>query len=258
VATVTDSTPWIHALRTSHDTLAGLVGGLDGDGLRQQSYAKEWTIADVLSHLGSGAEISQLSLTAGLTGGQPPSAGDFQPVWDKWNARTPEEQAAQSVVVNEALVSRVESLTAAERERFSVSMFGAMTLDFPGYLAMRLGEHALHTWDIAVTLDPARRLAPDAVALLVDTLPGMSGFLGKRAPAPVKIAVTTSGPERALILDTGGVSIAPAGGGDGATASLALSAEAFVRLIAGRVDGPEGITASGVTLPELQAVFPGF
>jgi hypothetical protein len=70
-----------------------------------------------------------------------------------------------------------------------------------GVLGLRLSEHAMHTWDIAVTLDPAARVAPDAVGLLVDRLPLPAGFLGKQAIAPVAVAVTTAGPRRAFTLD---------------------------------------------------------
>jgi hypothetical protein len=48
-------------------------------------------------------------------------------------------------------------------------MFG-MDLDTAGLARMRLGEHAIHTWDIAVALDPAATVAPDAVSLLIDAL----------------------------------------------------------------------------------------
>src|ERR1700677_4105515 len=106
---VTDAEPWISALRASHDRLSALVAGLDADGLRAQSYDTDWTIADVLSHLGSGAEIFLLSLEAGVGGGEPPTMAEFQPIWDTWNARSPQEQAELSVAVNEALVSRLES-----------------------------------------------------------------------------------------------------------------------------------------------------
>ena len=41
-------------------------------------------------------------------------------------------------------------------------------------------------------------------------------------------------------------------------ASLTLPAEAFVRLIYGRLDDEAEVTASGVTLTELRTVFPGF
>ena len=258
MANVTDATSWVRAVRASHDRLAGLVAGLDADGLRAQSYDTEWSVADVLSHLGSGAEIFSLYLDAGVTGGDPPAPEDFKPIWETWNARSPEDQAAQSVAVNEALVARAESLTPEQRAAFRVTMFGRMSTDLAGVLGMRLSEHALHTWDIAVVLDPAAKVAPDAVDLLVDRLPMMVGFMGRQAPAPVAVAVTTTSPERAFTLDTGGVTLAPAGAGNTPTASLALPAEAFLRLVYGRLDDKAELQASGVTLPELKSVFPGF
>jgi uncharacterized protein (TIGR03083 family) len=248
----------VRAVRTSHDRLAGLVAGLDGDALRTQSYDTEWTVADVLSHLGSGAEISSLYIEAGATGGEPPAMDQFKLIWDTWNARSPEEQAAQSVIANEAFVSRVESLTPEERAAFHVLMFGRVPVDLAGALGMRLSEHALHSWDVAVTFDPAAKVAPDAVDLLIDRLPLMTGFLGKQAPAPVGVAVTTTAPDRAFTLDTGGVTLAPAVAGDAPAASLALPAEAFIRLVYGRLDSEDGLKASGVTLSELKSVFPGF
>ena len=57
---MTDPTPYLRALRASHDRLAGIAGSLDSDDLRKRSCATEWSIADVLSHLGSGAEIFEL------------------------------------------------------------------------------------------------------------------------------------------------------------------------------------------------------
>jgi len=248
----------VRAVRASHDRLAALVAGLDGGALRTQSYDTEWSVADVLSHLGSGAEISALYIEAGVTGGEPPALDQFKPIWDTWNARSPEEQAAQSVIANEAYVSRVESLTPEERAAFHVTMFGRMPVDLAGALGMRLSEHALHTWDVAVTFDPTAKVAPDAVDLLIDRLSLMTGFLGKQAPAPVGVAVTTTAPDRSFTLDTGGVTLTPAGADDAPTASLALPAEAFIRLVYGRLDNQDDLKASGVTLSELKSVFPGF
>ena len=259
MANETDATPWVQAIRASHDRLAGIVAGLDGDALRAQSYDTEWSVADVLSHLGSGAEIFSLYVDAGVTGGDPPAPDDFKPIWEAWNARSPEEQAARSVAANEALVTRIESLTPQQREGFHVVMFGRMPVDLAGVLGLRLSEHAVHAWDVAVTLDPAAKVAPDAVDLLVDRLPMLAGFLGKQAPAPVAVAVTTTaGPQRAFTLDTGGVTLAPAGEDDATAAALALPAEALLRLVYGRLDDEQDVQASGVTLTELKSVFPGF
>jgi uncharacterized protein (TIGR03083 family) len=257
VTNVTDATPWVRAVRSSHDRLAGLVAGLDGDGLRARSYDTEWSIADVLSHLGSGAEINSLYVAAGADGSEPPSREAFPGIWDTWNARSPEEQAARSIEANEALVARIEALTPEQRAAFQVAMFGPVPMDLAGFLGMRLSEHALHTWDVAVALDPAARIAPDAVDLLIDVAPRLAGFIGKKASAPAAIAVTVTCPERAFTLDTGGVSVLPAGA-DATTASLTLPAEAFIRLLAGRLDDATELEASGVALSDLKSVFPGF
>ena len=61
-----EPSPWISALRHSHNSLRANVEPLGADRLRQGSYCSEWSIAQVLSHLGSGAEIFSLFLEAGL------------------------------------------------------------------------------------------------------------------------------------------------------------------------------------------------
>ena len=259
--TVTDPMPWLHALRGSHDRLAGIVATLDSAGLRQQSYANEWSIADVLSHLGSGAEIFELYVNAGL-GGEAPGQEDNQRIWDKWNARAPEEQASQSVAANEALVSRVESLTPDQLTAFRVAMFGGMIMDAAGLLRMRLSEHAVHSWDVAVAVDPAARVSQDAVELLIGGLPQMMQWMGKKAADPAVVAVTTTDPDAVYTLDTGGVTLTPGSGEVPASAFAELPAEALLRLIYGRLGESAAATGqvrlTGVTLPALQAVFPGF
>jgi uncharacterized protein (TIGR03083 family) len=258
---MTDPTPWISAVRASHDRLAGIVGSLDSDDLRKQSYAREWSIADVLSHLGSGAEIFELAVNAGL-GGEPPAQEDNQRIWDAWNAKSPEEQAADSIAANESLVSRVESLTPDQLDAFRVTMFGGMVMDIAGLLRLRLGEHAVHTWDVAVAVDPAAHVSQDAVDLLVGGLPQLMQWVGKKAAEPAVIAVTTTSPDGSYTLDTGGVTLTPGTPETSPSASLELTSEALLRLVYGRAD--ESAVAAGelrmtsVTLPELQAVFPGF
>jgi len=258
---VTDPTPFIRALRASHERLTGIVGSLDSAGLRTQSYATEWTIADVLSHLGSGAEIFGLYVSAGL-GGEAPGPDVMKGIWDTWNARPPQEQAARSVAANEALVSRFESLTTDQLEAFRVPMFGGMIMDAAGVLRMRLSEHAVHSWDVAVAVDPAARVSQDAVELLIGGLPQMMQWMGQKADDPAVIAVIAVNPDGVYTLDTGGVTMAPGAPQTPASAVVELTSEALLRLVYGRVD--ESTVTSGelrtdnVTLPELQAVFPGF
>jgi len=58
----------IEALRAVHDDLVGRVGGYADADLTRPSGASEWTVAQVLSHLGSGAEIALAGYRAALDG----------------------------------------------------------------------------------------------------------------------------------------------------------------------------------------------
>jgi uncharacterized protein (TIGR03083 family) len=256
-----DFPTWLAAIRASHERMAGLAGGLSDEQIRMRSYADEWSVAQVASHLGSQAEIFDLFLTAGLTGADAPDGDVFVSIWDRWNALPPAEQVSRSVAANEAFVGRLTGLGAGERSSFALSMFGT-DLDLAGFAGLRLGEHALHTWDIAVALDPAATVSADAVDLLVDTLPATVGRAGTPVPGGIPVAVETTDPARsfAVALDPV-VAITPLPGEpDPGTPVLTLPAEAFLRLIAGRLDPdhtPAGVTGADA-LPRLRDAFPGF
>ena len=180
-----DFPTWLAALRRSHDRMTALVGGLTDEQAMLRSYADEWSLAQVASHLGSQAEIFGLFLTAGLTGADVPDGDTFVPIWDRWNALAPRSQVADSVSANERFVARLEHLEPEQQDAFALSLFGS-DVDIAGLTALRLGEHALHTWDIAVALDPAATVAPDAVELLIDLLPQRAAAAGSPSPAAVR------------------------------------------------------------------------
>jgi uncharacterized protein (TIGR03083 family) len=254
--------PWIGALRHSHDRLQAVVGPLDLGQLEQPAYPSKWSIAQVLSHLGSQAEIFGLFLAASLSGAEPPGREAFGPIWDTWNAKSPQAQATDALNADEATLEQFESLDADQRARMRLHLFG-MDLDVTGIARMRVGEHAIHTWDVAVALDPAATVAPDAVALLIDTLGQLVARAAKPDGVQRRVRVTTTDPDRTFILQTGeSVTLTPAAGGEGEEGlpGLRLPAEAFIRLAYGRLDPDHTppVEASGVDLDELRAIFPGF
>lgn len=264
VAVIADPGPWLAAVRRSHDRLGAQVRALDVSDLGRPSYCGEWSIAQVLSHLGSQAEIFSLFVDAGLAGSDAPSQDAFGPIWDAWNARPTEAQAADSLAANEALVARLEGLDPDALAVFRLDLFG-MDLDAAGLLRMRLSEHAVHAWDVAVALDPAARVAPDAVELLVDGLPELAQRVGKPAARPAVIAVATVDPSRRFTLTTGGVHLDPDGDepvGRQVDGSIELAAEVLLRLVYGRLQEADTDTvrvrAEGTGLGDLRAVFPGF
>ena len=124
--------PWISALRHSHDRLRASVEPLGPDQLTQRSYPSEWTIAQVLSHLGSQAEIFGLILAAGLAGQEPPGPEEFPPIWDTWNAKDPQAQATDALRADQATLERLESMDADERARLHLNLFG-MDIDTTGF-----------------------------------------------------------------------------------------------------------------------------
>ena len=257
---------WIAALRRSHDNLASLAEPMTPGQVRGQSYCRDWTSAQVLSHLGSGAEIALLMLPGALGEGPPASRDAFPPVWDVWNAKSPDDQAADAIASDEKHVARLEQLTDEELAAARMDFLG-MQLDATGIIRLRLGEHVLHTWDLAVMRDPAATVQADAVELLIDNVPQfLAPRLGKPLPEPFRVRITTTGPERDYLLSSGeSVSVVNWPGedaaGEQAVPHVVMPAEALLRLSYGRMDPehtPASVSGDPEVLDKLRAIFPGF
>ena len=146
------------ALESSVARLASLVQGLPPEQLKDQSYASQWSIADVLSHLGAGAVIMRRGIDAAASG-DAVEDGFNQLVWDEWNAKTPDAKASDALVADRALVDRLRATTDDERASFKFSL-GPMVLAYDRFVTLRLSEHVLHTWDIEVALHPDATCRP--------------------------------------------------------------------------------------------------
>jgi uncharacterized protein (TIGR03083 family) len=250
----------IAELRATHDRLAALVAGLSADQLTGPSGAEDWRLADVLSHLGSGAEIGRDSLL-GATGAEvdpPPN----QEVWDRWNSLPPAEQAAAFVESDEALVAAFEDLSPEQRESVEIDLgFLPQPVPLVTLAGMRLNEAALHGWDVEVGLDPEAGLSEASAALqarhLSETMSFLLGFVGKPdGVGPARVAMG----DHTVVIEAEGVRLEP--GTHGATATFDGPLEAGVRLLVGRLKPaftPAGVGVTGnVTLDELRTVFPGY
>jgi uncharacterized protein (TIGR03083 family) len=259
-----DARRYIAALRNSHERLAALLAAMGDNQVTGQSYCRDWTVAQVLSHLGSGAEIAMLMLEATLAG-EPLDRDAMGPIWDTWNAKTPQQQAADCLPADEAQIKRLEGLSDAELDGISADFFGRK-LDAAGLVRMRLSEHAVHTWDVAVALDDAAEVAPDAVELLMAQLPMIAGWTGKADGGPFRLRLRGTEPEADFLLEVADkVSLGawPGEGPAGATADgqIQLPAEALLRLVYGRLDPghtpPVEVSGDPGLLDRARAVFPG-
>ncbi len=250
----------IAELRATHDRLATLVGGLSADQLTAQSGAEDWTVADVLSHLGSGSEIGRYPVLAAAGLGE--EAPENQDVWDRWNALAPVDQAAAFVESDERLVSIYEALTPDQRESIHIDLgFMPQPLPLATVLGMRLNEVAMHGWDVEVGVDPAAALGEGSAPLLArhfsETMTFLLGFVGKPESAP---AARVALGDHTIVVDPEGVRLEA--GNEETTATFEGPLEAGIRLMAGRLKPdhtPAGVRVSGnVTLDELRKVFPGY
>jgi uncharacterized protein (TIGR03083 family) len=255
----------IAALRTGHDSLADLVSGFSEDDLARRSGAAEWDVSQVLSHLGSGAEITQAVLQAALDG-KPNSGGEFnQSVWGRWNAMTRRQRADGFRQANQAATRLYESLDTSTREELRVDLgFLPAPVDVATAARLRLSELALHSWDVRVAFDEHATLARDAVEQLLHK--GIDiGWVSKPERLDGRrlvIQVTTRDPESVFALrlhDRVTVDFDVPEQPDG---TLTLPAEAWLRLVAGRLAPrytPSGVATTGATdLDLLRRVFPGY
>src|SRR5258708_508678 len=106
--------------------------------VRAQSYCRDWSSAQVLSHIGSGAEISLLTLPGALGESEPVGREAFGPVWDKWNAMSPDQQAADALASDERHIQTLEALTDEQLAAIDMDFFGMMRLDAVGMVPVRL------------------------------------------------------------------------------------------------------------------------
>lgn len=246
-------------LRQSSDRLDPPVEALDEKAVGQPSYDSEWTIAQVLSHLGSGAEIFSKLLQAAVAGEEPPGHEELSAIWDAWNAKPAPAQAHDYVQANAALLQLAEGLDDETVESASLDLWGTKR-DVADLLGMRLNEHVLHSWDVLVALDPAAELLPEAVPSILDRLGELVGRAGKPGDRRVVVGIHTTQPEQELLLRVGDGKVTLGLADEEAGARLELPAAAFVRLVYGRLDAehtPAGVVADGVDLDDLRAVFPG-
>jgi uncharacterized protein (TIGR03083 family) len=253
----------LEALHSSHLHLVAALNEVDDEHVSDPSYDDDWTIAQVASHLGSGADIFSLVLDAGLREQPAPGLDQFKPVWEIWNAKTAVQQSRDAVQADAAFVDRLGRLTTDDWERWHLDFLGAEKT-LPELLRMRLAEHAVHTWDIDVVLDPAATLPHEATSLIIVDLPRLVERVAKGAREPVAVHVLTSQPDHEFVLafTTDTARLIPGPPTSAPTATLRLTADAFVRLIYGRLDSDHtaagSVQADGVTLDTLRAAFPGF
>ncbi|MBA2952635.1 maleylpyruvate isomerase family mycothiol-dependent enzyme [Nocardioides sp. MAH-18] len=249
----------IAALRHEHDVLVALLPNLPDEALDAPSGASEWTVAQALSHLGSGAEITRKPIARAA--GESVDEEDDQSVWARWDSSSPVDQAAGFVRHDTAYLETVEALSPEQRQSLTVDLgFLPEPAPLEVALGMRLNEVANHAWDVRAGLDPAAEVTEQSAEVLAELFRGplafLLGFSAKpgEVSEPVRLAVPGGG----VVIDDG---VAVVDEAADPTATLEGAPGATVRLLTGRLRAPydAAVSVSGnVSLDDLRRVFPGY
>jgi uncharacterized protein (TIGR03083 family) len=248
----------LSVLRSSVERLSAQVRPLDDEQLVHHAYPSAWSIADVLSHVGSSALIMQRRLDDAVAGRAMPDEFSEQ-VWAEWDAKSPRAKVDDGLMADEAFTARLEDVGADARSTVSIS-FGPITFDWDQFVCTRLNEHTLHGWDVAVSLDPSATLPADAVAYVIDNLELIGRFTAQPVAPERTVTVATSEPERGFAVSVKATTAEFASTGVSADPTLRMPAEAFIRLVYGRLDAdhtPASVEGDADALEQLRQVFPG-
>ena len=251
-----------------HARLTERARALSSEERARQSFCREWSVAEVYSHLGSGAQIGTQVLEPARSGGGSP---DPWKVWEVWNAKSPTDMvddfARADRTYLDALGGAVEASEAGEGVVIPID---GRPWPLVVALTARLVELALHEWDVAVVDDPSAEVDADSAAWLLAAFPLDVAAQGAAADVASRLgsatlAIEIADPKDRLRLDVtdGRVRLqrVPAGGDwDGV---LALPhAASWVRLISGRwrpqLDDRLARTSGRVPPAVLTELFPGF
>jgi uncharacterized protein (TIGR03083 family) len=251
------------ALRAASRRLGETVGGLTGEQLRLPSFAAGWSIAQVLVHLGAGAELCAGAVRRGVAGDTTvPSREEIAEVHERWIPLRPTVQRDAWYEADAGLLRLLDSLDTGLRASARVPYFTGV-VDFPAFTGYWLSEQSVHTWDIQVGLDPAAVVPAPEVALLWDRIDMVASrsrdgeTLARLGPR--QIAVELTDPVRTLCLTLGSeLHFLPCEGAE-PSGTLAGPAEAVLRLVYGRNRPQDGVTArGGIALDDVRALFPGY
>jgi uncharacterized protein (TIGR03083 family) len=244
------------------------LGGLTLARWRGPTYCTEWDLAKLVSHLSSAARIHRQALLTALAGEPPLDQAGRQEIWNHFDSLDPGQLYPAFQAANRQYLEYLDLLSPESGTRLIATFAG----DIPvaDFALFRLSELTLHSWDARVAFDPPTRLLPAsasaALSPVLSILDRRSNSAARARLAGASFGISLTAPSARQLTLTVAEAVAwqeqPA---VSPTASLTLSAEAFLRLCAGRLplaaaesDGDVLIHGDHDRALQLNALFPGF
>jgi hypothetical protein len=250
---MTDS--WLAALDSTSVGLRKIVQELPEEKLALPAFGRPggWSVAQVLSHLGSAAEICTTLVRRGAEGDlTPPTGDDAKPVWATWDAMAGPEQREAWFEADQTH----RDVLATVGKSIAIPYF-AGPLSLSEYAGYRLSEQALHGWDIEVVLDRGAtvresELLWQRIDLVVSRFHDADT---RKRLAPRTVTV----PDGSLEITESELHLTGTKAENPGEAQLTGGREAVLRLFYGRNRPEDGLqTAGDTTLDDFRQLFPGF
>jgi uncharacterized protein (TIGR03083 family) len=263
--TADDARRVINLLRGEYQRLTAYLDTLGPADWEAPSYCADWRVYQVVSHLGSGPEITRGGLAQALSGGPEYGDAERRAVWASFDALPPGEVYPAYRQTNDAFLDFLNGLD-GQQLGAQVPYFAGGTVPLAVLLAARLSEATLHTWDLLVMRDPRATLTSGNRS---DVLEHNKRSLGRGLKTERAgqlsgklVEFQLSHPSDrlgfAIAEPFGGVQAGPVLNPD---LSVQTTTEAFLRLIWNRLGPPAAPPALELSRPEWQddllAAFPG-
>lgn len=251
------------ALRSSHRDLVTFAETIPAAERSRRSYCTQWSVAQVYSHLGSGAEIGLANVRAALTGTEP---ADNKKIWQRWDSLSADEMISGFTVADARYLDALDQLDIGDLDDVLVQVDALFRLPVDLSMVLRLAEHALHSWDVHVSFQPDAEVDPRAAELLIDLYPPEIGSMvatrmvaGRAGRAALRVDIDSAPRTLALTFaDTVVLKPVQPGNEPSYTGRLRVPTPgAWARLLTGRLDDdhlPAGVTSTGTpTLHDLRS-----
>jgi uncharacterized protein (TIGR03083 family) len=261
----------VGALKREYTTLVNDIDAQPASFIEQDSFCANWKNYQVVSHLASGSELFQKSLETALDGREAVGDETRKAVWGYFDGLAPQAVYPEFKDRLGKLFAYLDALPADKHDAIVPTFAGVLPL--PKALLTRLNEVALHVWDIQVKQDPSLKLSPDSAGLLlpmvVDRLPNRAKKDGLDKLGGKSIAFDIEGGASQFTLRPGEERGSVEHGlSSDAAVTVTMSAEAFERLVSGRLPIEQAVASGQATLSgsdgntqvasALNEIFPGY
>jgi uncharacterized protein (TIGR03083 family) len=204
----------------------------------------EWTVADIVAHLSSGAQVQLRSLQRGLQGDNSPLFKDMSEREALTKAKLLLPVAARAADYRDeaaALLGFIDTLLPADMEKTAWHQSGVHPLSW--FMVQRLGETTMHRGDIQEALGDEFEYPPDvAEVLLPDYIARLPRLFQPQTAGGVR-ALIAFGRSGAVRIRAGAAEFVP-DAGEYQTLTLRADPPGMLRIVTGRLH-PKDALASG-------------